>query len=381
MHHWLKYVEFMSPEMFSNNVFAVKVAGALLLNTAAKLYLVDYRLPPATIFAILIGDPRTGKGTLMKYVRDVIHDTNLLSKEPFIKVIGNATAEGLRDELANKIWIKKKREWDERGAAKVVVQLWERAHTMVGSKWHRGLAEVLDQAYYGATISQRRMTDGSTVVAEEGTYYFSFLWDVHPPHWGSLVDFLKGEYGFLRRVLPLRFTGKLPYFRKGRPPPEAAQHRVEAAKRLARLADIGFAVDLPDMPELEEAVESLELKEDYKSMLADYVKKLTAATIMDHLLGRLVTKLQGPDIFTLHKASFKLFKNVSFVTKITNSNFCNFVTRTVEVVTNGSVTSVISVTKLARTWLQTLIENAVLTTISDAEVYEKIEKRRSSWRK
>ena len=390
MYHWLKYVELMSPDMFRNNVFAVKVAGALLLNAASKMYLIDYRLPPATIFAVLIGDTRTGKGTLMRYIRDVVHDANVFFlKEPFIRIIGNTTAEGLRDELANKVWIKKKREWQDRGPAKVVIQLWERAHSMVKSKWHASLPEVLDAAYYGDTIGQRRMTDLATVVAEEGTYYFSFLWDVHPPHWGSLVDFLKGEYGFLRRVLPIRFKGKLPLFAKYRPNPASARHRVEAAKILASFKDIGVAVELPEMPEVAEKIESLPFSDDVKSMIADYVKKLTAATLLDYVLSKVedleswLQRLQGYTVSstgTSHHISLNIstIKSVTLVTRITNSNYCNFVTRTLEISCEGlkslrSVTRPCNpVTTLALLWLDQIRNNIVFYTVSDTLVSEKM---------
>jgi len=382
---WIRFFEGTSPDVLKNNPLQVKIVGTLLLNAATKLYLIDYNLPPATLFLILIGDPKTGKGTIRKRVMEVVKDANAIAMakgdEPFIKIIGDTTTAALREQVANKLWLKKKREWKDLGPAGIVIQLWERADSMIGNKYMADLPEVLDTLYYGGTVMQKRVTEMATYVAEEGTYYFSLIWDTLPPYWGKLLRFLRGEYGFLRRVLPLKLTGRLPRF-KGRrkATAEAAEARVWLAKFFYYMRDTGFAVELPEMPEMEDEVEALRLSDDYKDMLADYVKKLTASTILDHVLARLVTRLQGPPDPSLFNRSFRILDGVTCVTKLTSSNFCNLVTRTVELVTGSDLTSVTSVTRIARSWLYALLSCIQKTTIHDADLYEKIEKTKKLFR-
>jgi hypothetical protein len=235
----------------------------------AKVFYNDFGLPPATLYLVLVGKPRTGKGAIMRAVKSTAVTLGL-------NVVGDATPEALAEELES---------------YPNTVQVWEDVGSIVSKRQLRdryiGLDKLLNNMYYLSFIEHRRK-QAKTVILNERSYLFSFIWDTTPEEWGAVEEILGGPTGFARRVLPVRMSDvELPYFKFWRPNPEAARHLAALKKIAELLRDKCFMVDLEVLKEsdLEERMKGLDLDPNGRSRVSDYVKKLTALALVDRVIG------------------------------------------------------------------------------------------------
>ena len=155
-----------APDVCKNNPLAVKIIAAQIINTCLGVYISDFPKPkPASMYIVLLGGPRSGKGTLLKIARAFYeavsrHMQRTLAGEKGIKILGGATAEGLRDQLATAVYSRKKREWKELGPQGRVVQIWERVTPPSGSQFYETMAEILEGAWDSSCLDKERVMEG-----------------------------------------------------------------------------------------------------------------------------------------------------------------------------------------------------------------------------
>ena len=276
VHQWMELAREAHPDVVEKDPEATKLIGALLLEHVAKVFYNDFGSPPATLFLVLVAKPRSGKGSLLRLA-------DAVARRLGINVTGDVTPEALAEELSE--------HWN-------TIQIWEdmgKSLTRRGKEYYSGLDKLLNNLYYLSPVTQRRK-QAKSIYLRPRSYLFSFAWDTTPEEWGAVQEFLGGEMGFARRVLPIRMSDEeLPYFEFKRPSAEEAE---DAAKRLMameliahKLKDACFLVDLSTLGrrdeeegELERRIRRLEAERSEKSRISDYVKKLTALSIVDSMI-------------------------------------------------------------------------------------------------
>lgn len=280
-----------APDASKNNPLAVKILTAEIINIACNVYINDYPSPkPASMYIILIGEPKTGKGTLIKIFASLlkaVDDAARYDDSLGIKFVISATAEGLRDELATAV--KTKKGWRELGPQGRVIHIWERATPPDSSQFYETMAEILEGAWDSIDLSKSRVTEGLPKKVEAGSYFFSLVWDCHPERWNKVFRNLGGDYGTARRMLPIYMRGELPDLSK--PPLDLIDELIlrsrEFANMVRPLQPYAVLVDLPDMSGISEVIRRSTLKREERHMIVEYLRRLTASWIIDILFPHL----------------------------------------------------------------------------------------------
>jgi len=290
-----------APDVCRNNPLAVKIIAAQIINTCLGVYISDFPKPkPASMYIVLLGGPRSGKGTLLKIARAFYeavsrHMQRTLAGEKGIKILGGATAEGLRDQLATAVYSRKKREWKELGPQGRVVQIWERVTPPSGSQFYETMAEILEGAWDSSCLDKERVMEGIRIRVDADSYYFSLLWDCHPERWGKVFSNLGGDYGTARRMLAVPIKGEVGGFGGEEESAEVVGELSLRTSQFARMIEplFGFSilVTLPDLSRLRRTVETLKIEEKYREAIEDYTKRLLAAWIVDSTFNELVRRV------------------------------------------------------------------------------------------
>ena len=296
MVRWLRYCEVAMPDVARLSPFACHVVGAAMLNSLLNVVLEEHPRPhPATFYASLVGPTLSGKGTLLEAVETWLAEYNrhrqMMNREGVTVLKGPATAAGLRDALATKVFVKGekgKREWRELPAKGPTFLIWPR---MTPDKWTATLVEFLEEAYYARSHGQQRITKGARVVVDGGTYTLTFLCDSHPERWKEVLRRLEGEFGLRRRILDVVMGGRVLSQGLGPPDYHAAEDEMRILEDLAKLPDISIVVRLPDLTPVYEEIMRWPLDDETKVMAVDYVRRLTAATLVDDVVPVLLETL------------------------------------------------------------------------------------------
>jgi hypothetical protein len=301
---WMKLLEATHPDVVRSDPWACKLVGAALLAHVAKVFYNDFRLPPATLYLILVGKPRSGKGSILSAASAV-------ATELGVNVVGDATPEALAQELEEN--------WN-------TMQIWEdvgRSITEKGKDYYEGLHNLLNNLYFLSPVKQIRK-QAKSVLLKARSYLFSFVWDTTPEEWGAVEEVLRGPTGFTRRTLPVRMSdAELPYFKFWEPTPEAHRHLLALKLIAEELKDKAFLVDLGALEAsgLEERIRGLEVDRNARSRISDYVKKLTALALVDSVIrvievrGRLGVKITPSPHVRLFKQPIE--NSLTLLTSIT----------------------------------------------------------------
>ena len=294
---WVDYHLKATPDIARQNPFAVQALGCLFLNCLFNVCIASHPHPvPASMYVMLVGPTNVGKGTLLdsleywvKYVNE--YWARKVEGGRLIGVLKNATASGIRDALATRRWVKGKGKgrWVEQGPQGPHVIIWPR---LIPTKWQLTLVEVLEEAYYARGLGQERITTGARVAVDPYTYTLYAVFDVHPEHYAEVMRRLQGQWGFRRRLLTIAMRGELPE-ESPTPPPDAEEELARALETLVELPGRGitFTVDLRGLDPVWDEVRRWGLPREERFMVVDYVKRLTAATVVDELLARALAGL------------------------------------------------------------------------------------------
>jgi len=320
--HIIETFHMCAPDVTENNMDAVKLLAAQIINTCLGVYIPDFPKPkPASMYLVLVGPPRSGKGTLMKIALAFYAGVSAAMEREIgrgIKIVGSATAEGLRQELAT-ARLRKKR-WEHLGPQGRVIQIWERVTPPRGSEFYSSMAEILDGAWDSTDLSKSRVTEGLPVKVEADSYYFSLLWDCHPERWREVLASIGGTYGSTRRLLPVPVQGELSAF--GR---EEEMSRVigilprrvaEFASMIRPLFGKSILVELPPLRQLGDEVRRLDLESDERGLVEDYTRRLLAAWAVDACFPLVMQ--------VIHRREVCISTSLSMEgdTSITDSNNC-----------------------------------------------------------
>jgi hypothetical protein len=271
---WIQLMEILHPDVVKKDTEAVKLAGAVLLQHIAKVFYNAHDYPPATLYLILVGKPRTGKGAILRTV-------NAVAQTLGINVTGDATPEALAEELSEH---------------PNTIQIWEDVGYIVARKQLRdkyiGLDKLLNNLYYMSPITHRRKM-AKSIYLPARNYMFSFIWDTTPTEYGSVEEILGGPTGFSRRVLPIKMSDtRLQYFTYTTPDPKAATHLARMKHIAETLQNTAFLVDFThtDITDtLRTKLEQLTIDEYEKSRINDYVNKLAALALVDRVISNYKT--------------------------------------------------------------------------------------------
>jgi hypothetical protein len=272
---WVGYMYSRHPDVVKKDPWAVKLGGALILEHVAKVFYNEYDNPPATLFLVLVGGPRTGKGA-------VLREAARVARELGVRVIGDVTPEALVEELSRN---------------PNTIQVWEDVGYILARRGikdcYAGLDKILNNLYNLSSISQRRKVSKS-ITLEGRSYLFSFLWDTNLEEWGVVESLLGGPKGFSRRVLPVKMSGeRLPRFSYGGGL-EGCKQMAEMKDVADQLRDVCFYVDLKVLgdsdvkEEVGRRLEALGFGDYEEDRMYDYTNKLTALTVVDWIIGEAI---------------------------------------------------------------------------------------------
>ena len=128
MSGFLGYFEKNYPDLTANNLDVLKVVGLQSLALLTALHVNEYRRPPASMYLILVGDPKSGKGTILSEIRDKLTMLYRVSGNR-VKIIGEPSPPALGKSLSNWHWKKTKNggEWTEHEPAGPTLMVVEEA--------------------------------------------------------------------------------------------------------------------------------------------------------------------------------------------------------------------------------------------------------------
>ena len=385
-----------APDVSRNNPLAVKVLAAQIINLCLGVYITDYPKPkPASLYIVLVGDPKTGKGTLIKIASAFYAGVSVLAErlgKRGIKIVRGATAEGLRDQLATAILRRKTREWKELGPQGRVIHIWERATPPNKSEFYETMAEILEGAWDSTDLSKFRVTDGLTIRVDADSYYFSLLWDSHQERWRSVLANLGGDYGTARRILTIYMKGELPDFNDEEDNDDIIGELAIRIRDFARMIEPLFGtsilVKLPSLSPLNRLMDELQVDKSQRMMIADYTKRLTASWIVDVLYPLIVKTVGVPDEViqviegwqrSLSRSlSLSDFECITNLTSITSNNLNNFDERLITCSMCGYTSNITSITSnnrlaglvldVAKTWIHLIRQASCGEVIEDERV-------------
>lgn len=254
LEEWERFCELTIPDVYKNNRWEIRVVGAAILNTAAKVWINAAQPLPGNFFLALVGTPRSGKTGILKCVRAVLYSSGL-------GVIERGTPEAVLEQVKN---------------VKFGIFLWDEVEEVLkkARSYMNTLSNKLNDMYYLNTVTFMR-TSKSPIILEEGDYYLSVMFAGLPQQWKAIESEFLG--GFERRFLTLRIKGKIPLFELPHPSPMAAEILVKLRKYLKCLENYYFVLDPPDLKRYAEIVEREVADELKQSVVQDYTYKLWAA--------------------------------------------------------------------------------------------------------
>ena len=261
---WLKLCKYsLTPRTYEMNVEKLLLAGCLLVNQAAHVFVNDAFKTPANMFIALLGKPGCGKTTIMNLMRLVCDAANIYEIPTGSPEAMEEAIEEYRDGIIF---------WDEAG------ELVEK-----GSDYLQRVRYLLNKLYYLNGITRKKTTRKSVEIKPR-SYYVSAVLGAIEDDWNRLISHWKG--GFERRFLPLRLKKGRRMFEREAPRSEA----VEAVKNLSGwfkpVRNSVFAVDFTDiMPVLKEVGGKLNVPEEYETAVEEYSLFVLSAILVSNVLA------------------------------------------------------------------------------------------------
>lgn len=258
--HWEEFCKLTIPDVYKNNPWEIRVIGAAILNTAAKVWINFAQPLPANFFLALVGSPRSGKSSILRNVRAVIEPT-------WMHVIERGSPEAVIEQISKHkygIFI-----WDE------VEEVLKKAKSYMNT-----LSNKLNDMYYlDATTFLRTTKD--PIILKRGDYFISTIFAGLPEQWKAIESEFLG--GFERRFLTLKIKGKLPLYKSPAYNNTAAELLVKLQNFIECLSDYCFVLNPPDLSDFAEMVEREVWDELKQSVVQDYSYKLWVALQLNKL--------------------------------------------------------------------------------------------------
>jgi hypothetical protein len=263
-----RFCELTVPKIYENNRFIVRTLGCMILNTAARVWIRKSRSLPGNMFIALLGEPRSGKSSLISCVKATILGSH-------IALYPRATPEALAETVnENRVGILF---WDE------FEEVYKKSKEYMNT-----FSNLINQMYYLEDVSFYRTTKPKIRLTAR-SYYFSALVACLPQQWKAIESAFMG--GFERRWLTLNLKGKLPLFQAEAPDEKAAEILAEISNYLKKLENKVIVVDSIDLSRYEHEIEKRVSDPLKQSVIAEYLEKILAAEIVNAVLDDIIKEI------------------------------------------------------------------------------------------
>lgn len=287
---FIEYFRLKRPEFCKNNPDVPRIFTASAVALASRMWVWGSDEVPAIFYTALIGEPRTGKSSFLRhYFRlfgGTVGNIPLGSPEAVLKTIGEVKHGYMwYDEVAH--------------LAKLL------------DGYMETFPNILNRAYYLDELGQKRMDQKKSVVVPAGSYFVHVYFAGTRKDW-AIIDNKMRRTGFVRRTLTLHVDGVIPFFRRRVLTLEEEARRYALGKAIRKILELLTLTNIrvvmpPYLPALEVRIMKDLTDNEDRSMIEDYVYKVSAGLLVANLITFDLS--ENPDAWDLNELIRRMERN------------------------------------------------------------------------